>query len=994
LPELNPEEMAECRTLGDIVSYLNSQLCTNSLEMDSHSPQEEEKIDVKVMTADSLPLSSTISSQIELPSHSEVVLAPLPPLVEQTLNIYPQNACIIIVDDGHNAGALAEKLRLQHLQIAVIRLPEGEPQSPLSSEVESFQLKSQDEVGLRETLAYISHSFSQIAGLVYLQPLSQSVLNDAESLLVLNKKSLRQLKLVFLWAKLLQSELTKEHGNSRYCFMTVSRMDGGFGLTNNAQLNAIELNQGGLSGLCKTMNHEWPDVFCRALDITPEMDAQSVAQAILFELCDQDVSLTEVGVTLLGRFNPVLNTVLDKNEAMRVEKRTSKPVSINSTDIILVTGGAKGVTQTCALALAKKTQAHFILAGRSEYLPLVDRPAWSENTDLDNLQAAAITFMQTQSEKVTPKQIAQLIEPIKNALKIDLALQAFKEVGASAEYVSMDVTDSYSVRTQLSNYTKVSENQSLEPHSCITGVIHGAGVLADNYIQNKSLDEFDRVYDTKVKGLVSIMEVIDPQKLKVLALFSSAAAFYGNKGQSDYAMANEILNKIALQLSVSLSQTKVMSFDWGPWDGGMVNADLRKMFIDRGVDVIPLESGAELFTRQLVSSHHVQLVVGSSMQGSAKKQVPQPLTMTPDSLNDRYQHEEYKDNQGQNGTVQVLSDLEKNTDIKPLTRAIILTRRLNLATLPIVLDHCIGGNPVLPAVFAIQWMREAAISSCGLAFDDTHHVQVQVEDYQLLKGIIFNLFEDQLLKLTLMPDGDGDKYQQALKAELYCNDRPQSSARLIVKTIKALEEDEQPSLMDRSALAFDNENDNVLDASQFYQQGVLFHGPRLQGITAVQHINDTFLLALCQLPLVNARDSGCFTPCYEWGGCQPFAEDLLLQAMLVWARFKYEAASLPTSIGKLLTYQPFQQGEKGVLLLEVIEHSFHQLKANVSLYHQNGELSAVLKGAVVTISDSLNDAFLSNTLITNETLVEAKSYLNSSMSLSSSSQQIQGRESI
>ncbi|WP_299497385.1 phosphopantetheine-binding protein, partial [uncultured Shewanella sp.] len=41
LPELNPEEMAECRTLGDIVSYLNSQLESQPHHLKQEEPTEE-----------------------------------------------------------------------------------------------------------------------------------------------------------------------------------------------------------------------------------------------------------------------------------------------------------------------------------------------------------------------------------------------------------------------------------------------------------------------------------------------------------------------------------------------------------------------------------------------------------------------------------------------------------------------------------------------------------------------------------------------------------------------------------------------------------------------------------------------------------------------------------------------------------------------------------------------------------------------------------------
>ena len=50
--------------------------------------------------------------------------------------------------------------------------------------------------------------------------------------------------------------------------MTVTQMDGGFGLLGERDIDVIA---GGLSGLTKTLALEWPNVFCRAVDVSPDM---------------------------------------------------------------------------------------------------------------------------------------------------------------------------------------------------------------------------------------------------------------------------------------------------------------------------------------------------------------------------------------------------------------------------------------------------------------------------------------------------------------------------------------------------------------------------------------------------------------------------------------------------------------------------------------------------------------------------------------------------
>ena len=63
-------------------------------------------------------------------------------------------------------------------------------------------------------------------------------------------------------------------------------------------------------------------------------------------------------------------------------------------------------------------------------------------------------------------------------------------------------------------------------------------------------------------------------------------------GQSDYSMANEVLNKTLQKLSFENPECKYLSMNWGPWDGGMVNKSLKKEFQKRNIDLIDKKAGA------------------------------------------------------------------------------------------------------------------------------------------------------------------------------------------------------------------------------------------------------------------------------------------------------------------------------------------------------------------------------------------------------------------
>ncbi|OEE99130.1 beta-ketoacyl synthase [Vibrio crassostreae 9ZC13] len=892
LPELNPEDLAECRTLGEIVTYMQSKL---SAAAPVATPKAESVT----------PIAETATA--ELPPHNEVALKKLP-AADKLVDCFSKDACVVITDDGHNAGVLAEKLTANGIQVAVVRSALSAA-SPLNSEIASYTLNSIDDAGVTAVIndieADLKTSNKVIAGFIHLQAIVDAKQSN-EQAVNLNADSRASLTTAFLFAKHLNGQLNAVSGRS--VFFTLSCIDGGFGYLDTKQLANAELNQAALSGLTKTLSHEWSNVFCRALDADASIDARHLAEAITGELFDIDTNTVEIGLSHAENGESGRATLIAATPGATQTKNAG--AQLTKSDKVLVTGGAKGVTFECALTLAKQCKSHFILAGRSKHITSAELPQWAQGKQEKELKPAAIAHLQATGDKPTPKKVDALLKPVLSSLEINAALAAFNEISASAEYLSLDVSNHESVAKTLANFDN------------ITGLIHGAGVLADKHIQDKTLDELNMVYGTKVGGLEAVLGGLDSSKLKLIAMFSSAAGFYGNTGQSDYSMSNEILNKAALQLSARNPQAKVMSFNWGPWDGGMVNAALKRMFTERGVYVIPLQAGAELFSSQLLNETGIQLLVGTSMQGSDNKEA----------------------------AVKKLNAESVHLAKSPLNTSITVTRHLDPKALPFIQDHCIAGNPVLPTVCAIQWMREVAEQLLG--------VNVSVHNYKLLKGVIFDTDEVQELTLVLSADtkkpSSDAKSKEQLKAVISCQGRPQYQAQLQVASVQVYEDVQQASTKRFEA----NSSTPVTTAQALYSDGTLFHGPRLQGITSVERFDDLGLLAQCQLPRIENSDCGSFIPKQGFGDSQPFAEDYLLQAMLVWARLKYGAASLPSSIGEFVCYAPMRNGDQGWLELSVIKSTARSLQADISLYHQDGRLSAVMKGAKVTISKSLNDAFL------------------------------------
>ena len=155
-------------------------------------------------------------------------------------------------------------------------------------------------------------------------------------------------------------------------------------------------------------------------------------------------------------------------------------------------------------------------------------------------------------------------------------------------------------------------------HGTIDGVIHGAGVIEDKLLADKTGESWSRVVETKVLGLLLLQKYIKIESLGFFTVFSSVAGRYGNSGQTDYSTANELMNRLCCQLKMNWpDHVKVRSFCWGPWGktkfgAGMVTADTEAKFAEKGVTLVSADVGRQLFKTELIrEDSHIEIICGA-----------------------------------------------------------------------------------------------------------------------------------------------------------------------------------------------------------------------------------------------------------------------------------------------------------------------------------------------------------------------------------------------
>lgn len=443
-------------------------------------------------------------------------------------------------------------------------------------------------------------------------------------------------------------------------FVTVQDTGGDFGLSGSERAWL-----GGLAGLAKTASLEWPRASVKAIDLERgERSAAELAEAIALELYAGGNDI-EVGLHADGR-RTTLRTALE-------EPRATCTPPIDERSVLVCSGGARGVTAATLIALAKQYRPRIVLIGRT---PVADEPAACVGVSDDaGLKKSLLSAAKAEGRTVKPAELGAAARGILAVREIRSTLAALEAAGSPARYLALDVSCADALREALERVRR--------EWGPITGIVHGAGVVADKLIADKTPEQFERVLGTKVSGIRALLAATADDPLSLLVLFSSVAARSGNVGQCDYAMANEMLNKVAARFARRHPGSVVKSLNWGPWEAGMVTPELKRYFTEHGVALIPLELGARMMLEELSDDRQIEVVLGGA---------PRRAAIAGDAA----------DADGARFAVHV-----------------------DASSHPYLVDHAIEDVPVLPLVLVLEWFARAATALCpGLAVAACRNLRV------------------------------------------------------------------------------------------------------------------------------------------------------------------------------------------------------------------------------------------------------------------------------
>ena len=314
----------------------------------------------------------------------------------------------------------------------------------------------------------------------------------------------------------------------------------------------------GLLGLFLSAAQEYPAVQFRTMEIDRDADLPQALRAALNKGC--------AAVELIYREGKIFTSQGQLAPAVFGDSPTRK---LNPGDVVVISGGATGIGAHLARGL----------------VPFAPRLVFLGRTRLDPSAHPLEPQREPSSSASAPDK--------SRAREIARTLADLHASGIEAMYLSCDVTDPEAVRVAL--------GEVAGRYGRIDGIIHGAGVLRDAFLDQMTPEDFSLVADVKFLGAWNLFSAAEGAGLRFFVGLSSVAAIQGNPGQTNYAAANRMMSALLRDLRRKNGAIRFKALMLPPVEGaGMAeDPEVRDVLRRRGVAYVHVQELAGLFCREL-----------------------------------------------------------------------------------------------------------------------------------------------------------------------------------------------------------------------------------------------------------------------------------------------------------------------------------------------------------------------------------------------------------
>ena len=445
-----------------------------------------------------------------------------------------------------------------------------------------------DAAQVADAVRQIGAAYGTVGAVVHLLPLREKRDWRSAPLDAWRKHVQLDVKSLYALVQAAEGDLRKRGKSNGALVAAVTGRGGQFGIETSA---ALDPGHFAVADFVKTLSLELDNVRCRVVDVDTADGRAILRRKIMDELAADEDAL-QIGLPGDRRL-----TVAPRFLGNQGRQQVKAP---DSSWVFLLTGGARGITAEIARTIAQRYKSRLILAGASP-MPEKESADTAGLTDAAAIRGVLLERLRGGGKPVKPAQVEAAYQRLSRDREISRNLAEISQSGAQVEYHSVDVRDESAFASLI--------DQVYGRHGRIDVVVHGAGIIEDKLIRDKTPASFDRVVHTKADSSFILLQKLRFAELKCLVFMSSISAALGNRGQADYAAANGIMNGIASTLAAE-NPGQAVALNWGPWDrAGMVSESVRDQFLVSGVQMIDCGAGVRVVLEAIETGETCPLVI-------------------------------------------------------------------------------------------------------------------------------------------------------------------------------------------------------------------------------------------------------------------------------------------------------------------------------------------------------------------------------------------------
>lgn len=782
--------------------------------------------------------------------------------------------------------------------------------------------------------------------------------------------------------------LTRVNPHYKPRLIVATGLGGDFGIAGRVADAARLCRQGALAGMAKTIAKELTSVDAFYVDLAEDLTADERAMALFGEALGA-TNGSEIGYSSGKRVSvEIVPGTIDRERSNGAAPNTK----LDANSVILVTGGARGITAEVSLALAQKYRCSFVLVGRSDLPVANESPSTAGLTSARDIKAALMTELTASGVKPKIPEIEKAYKKLLRDREMRDNIARLQKYASSVKYYALDVRDTDALNELIGSIYEACGN--------IDGVIQGAGVIEDAFIKDKTVDSFRRVVDTKVISALELASALRLDTLKFLFFFSSIVGRTGNQGQVDYVAANEAINKLALLIDKKTT-ARVASLGWGPWRAGMAQPELEEIFAAYGWSMIDPEAGQQSFLDELEYGRkgevEVLLVgtrnnsmpdksapgyaaapsIGSPPQATSAAQQATTAQMTsatlpsagsaqqagsfappqttnaaqqagrfalPQTTNAAPQAANFAPSSAGSASYMAQPESPRATEAKIARLPLLASKVIEVAPSALTLrvdplehfyldDHKLDGLPVLPMAAALEIILESV-----QAIYPNRSI-LQVTDFDIPAGILFPAGAKQLRvsaseidesRVRVLIDSVAERPRTHFRATVEFG--VAHTAPQVISTALGAK---IPYFFNGGAV--DAPEKSIPSVEDVYRRW-MFHGPIFQGLRSIDALGISGIYGH-----VESREPvECVKPGDGEWIVDPTMFDSSMQLAGIWTRYYADMTCLPTGIKKLHMLGRFSRRNIAQVFLPA-DGNKRELRCDLAIYNSDGQLVLLLE---------------------------------------------------